>query len=102
MTHKKRDCTYIYEDALTIVQFKKLRIVINHPRSELSQNDSLSRVLGKEQPGRVRGVGTGPSPTQIVKHGTHQTNFESHVDVEEYKREIMELKEKAAEEKKKR
>ncbi|MED6208490.1 hypothetical protein PIB30_045495 [Stylosanthes scabra] len=44
--------------------------------------------------------GAGWCPTQIINHGTQDTNFASHVDVEEYKSEIIKLKAKAAEEKK--
>ncbi|MED6179393.1 hypothetical protein PIB30_000506 [Stylosanthes scabra] len=66
------------------------------------ENDSLAQVLEKEHPGRLRGMGAGPCPTQIINHGTQHTSLESHVDVEEYKREIFDLKAEAAEEKKKR
>ncbi|MED6198066.1 hypothetical protein PIB30_062560 [Stylosanthes scabra] len=69
---------------------------------ELSQNDSLAQVFRKEHPGHVRGVGTGPCPTQIINHGTQQTSYASHVDVEEYKKEIIELKADNAKEKRKR
>ncbi|MED6195501.1 hypothetical protein PIB30_038447 [Stylosanthes scabra] len=70
--------------------------------NELSQNDSLAQVLRKEHLGCVRGMGARPCPTQIIKHGTQHTSFASYVDVDEYKREIVELKAEAAEEKKKR
>ncbi|MED6113492.1 hypothetical protein PIB30_071296 [Stylosanthes scabra] len=70
--------------------------------NELSQNDSLTQVLGKEHPGRVRGMGAGPCPTQMINHATQHTSFASHVAVEEYKRNIVELRAEAAEEKKKR
>ena len=39
---------------------------------EFSQNDSLSRALGKEHSGRVRGVGSGPCPTQVFGQTAHQ------------------------------
>ncbi|KAF7826395.1 protein BPS1, chloroplastic-like [Senna tora] len=32
--------------------------------------DSLGKVLGKENLGRVRGLGFGPSPTQVFGHTT--------------------------------
>ncbi|MED6148771.1 hypothetical protein PIB30_055973 [Stylosanthes scabra] len=68
---------------------------------ELFQNDSLAQVLEKEHPVRVRGVGAGPCPTQIINHGTQQTSYAFHVDMEEYKKMIVELKAEAAEEKRK-
>ncbi|KAF7824032.1 hypothetical protein G2W53_022176 [Senna tora] len=33
--------------------------------AQISEKDSLGQVLGKEKPGRVRGLGFGPSPTQV-------------------------------------
>ncbi|MED6201455.1 hypothetical protein PIB30_095190 [Stylosanthes scabra] len=79
-----------------------MMLLYHQSTKELSQNDSLAQVLGKEHPGRVRGMGAGPCPTQIIKHGTQNTSVASYVDVEEYKREIVKLKAEAAEEKKKR
>ncbi|MED6109292.1 hypothetical protein PIB30_032058 [Stylosanthes scabra] len=74
MTHKKSDGSYIYEDALTVAEAIKVIESCDESTKELSQNDSLAQVLGKEHPGRVR---------------------------EEYKREIVELRAETAEEKKK-
>ncbi|MED6160164.1 hypothetical protein PIB30_048776 [Stylosanthes scabra] len=70
MTHKKSDGSYIYEDARTIVEAIQVIESCNQSTKELSQNDSLVQVLGKEHPERVRGVGVGSCPTQIIKHGT--------------------------------
>ncbi|KAF7820766.1 hypothetical protein G2W53_026221 [Senna tora] len=33
--------------------------------SQINEKDSFGKVLGKEQPGRVRGLGFDPSPTQV-------------------------------------
>ncbi|MED6131426.1 hypothetical protein PIB30_009907 [Stylosanthes scabra] len=103
MTHKKSDGSYIHEDARTVT-IKAIKVIESCDQStkELSQNDSLAQVLGKEHPGRVRGMGAGPGPTQMINHGTHHTSFASHVAVEEYNREIVELKVEATEENKKR
>ncbi|MED6111740.1 hypothetical protein PIB30_055077 [Stylosanthes scabra] len=68
---------------------------------ELSQNDSLAQVLGKEHPGRLRGMGAGPCPTQMINRGTQQTNSASHMAVEEYERQIVELRAKNVEVEKK-
>ncbi|MED6189700.1 hypothetical protein PIB30_098586 [Stylosanthes scabra] len=39
----------------------------------LSQNDSLAQVLGKEHPGRVRGMGFGPIPSKLFGRNSQQT-----------------------------
>ncbi|XP_015950074.1 uncharacterized protein LOC107474945 [Arachis duranensis] len=94
MTHKKQDGTYINEDARLVGE------AIEHIESqdvsskELSQNDSLSQVLGKEHPGRVRGMGFGPCPTQCFRYIPQQSA--SSVQVEDYQKEIAELKAEAA------
>ncbi|MED6168955.1 hypothetical protein PIB30_016642 [Stylosanthes scabra] len=67
---------------------------------ELSQNDSLAQVLGKEHPRRVRGVGSEPCPTKVFGSTSQQSSYG--VQLEEYQKEIIELKADAAEEKKKR
>ncbi|MED6199136.1 hypothetical protein PIB30_073117 [Stylosanthes scabra] len=101
MTHKKSDGLYIHEDARTVAEAIKVIESCDQSTKELSQNDSLAQVLGKEHPRRVRGMAAGPCPTQINNNGTQHTGFASHVDVEEYKREIVELKTEAAEKNKK-
>ncbi|QHO25078.1 uncharacterized protein DS421_12g378000 [Arachis hypogaea] len=94
MSHKKQDGTYINEDARLVGE------AIEHIESqdasskELSQNDSLAQVLGKEHPGRVRGMGFGPCPTQCFRYIPQQSA--SNVQVEEYQKEIAELKAEAA------
>ncbi|XP_020982466.1 uncharacterized protein LOC110273610 [Arachis duranensis] len=56
---------------------------------EISVTDSLAQVLGKEHSGRVRGLGFGSCPTEIIRKTT-QSN--SGVQIEEYQREITKLK----------
>nr|XP_025616701.1 uncharacterized protein LOC112709005 [Arachis hypogaea] len=63
---------------------------------EISVTDSLAQVLGKEHSGRVRGLGFGPCPSEII-HNTPQST--PRVQIEEYQRELTELKEVAAEQK---
>ncbi|MED6177002.1 hypothetical protein PIB30_093602 [Stylosanthes scabra] len=89
MTHKKSDGSYIHEDVRTVAEAIKVIESCDQSTKELSQNDSLAQVPRKEHPG------------QINNHGTQHTGFASHVDVEEYKREIVELKAEAAEKNKK-
>ncbi|RYR08418.1 hypothetical protein Ahy_B05g076094 [Arachis hypogaea] len=58
-------------------------------------------VFVKEHPGRVRGLGVGPYPTQLFGNATAQL-LDFGVQIEEYHRTIAELKVEAAEEKAKR
>ncbi|MED6109838.1 hypothetical protein PIB30_037227 [Stylosanthes scabra] len=102
MKHKKRVGSYIHEDARTVAEAIKVIESCDQSTKELSHNESLAQVLGKEHSGRGRGMGAGPCPIQILNHDTQHASFASHVDVEEYKREIVELKAEVAEEKKKR
>ncbi|MED6200165.1 hypothetical protein PIB30_082480 [Stylosanthes scabra] len=67
---------------------------------DITQNDSLAQVLGKKHLGRVRSVGPGPCPTKLFG-GTSQQSYYGR-QIEEYQKEIVELKAKAMEEKKKR
>ncbi|XP_052111514.1 uncharacterized protein LOC127742813 [Arachis duranensis] len=90
MTHKKRDGSYINDDA---------RVVGSQDSSskEISLTDSLAQVLGKEHLGRVGGLGFGSYSTKIISNTTQQLN--SIVQIEEYQSEIIELKAAAAEQK---
>ncbi|RYR77444.1 hypothetical protein Ahy_A01g001903 [Arachis hypogaea] len=67
----------------------------------LSQNDSLSQVLGKEHPGRVRALGAGPCPTQVFGNPAGQPLGSAESNAED-KRMIVELTAKLEEERAKR
>ncbi|XP_057763489.1 uncharacterized protein LOC130983285 [Arachis stenosperma] len=67
----------------------------------LSQNDSLSQVLGKEHPGRVRVLGAGPCPTQVFGNAAGQPLGSAESNAED-KRMIVELTAKLEEERVKR
>ncbi|RYR78650.1 hypothetical protein Ahy_A01g003484 [Arachis hypogaea] len=66
----------------------------------LSQNDSLAQALGKEHPGRVCGMGFGPTSSQVFGMNSHQPSkgFER----EETQRVLLELQAELAAEKLKR
>ncbi|MED6169472.1 hypothetical protein PIB30_021604 [Stylosanthes scabra] len=81
MVHKKKDGSYIHEDAWTIAEAIQEIKGCDRSSKKLSQNDSLA---------------------QINNHGTQQTSSTSHVDVDGYQKEIVELKVEAAEEKRKK
>ncbi|RYR75652.1 hypothetical protein Ahy_A01g000226 isoform B [Arachis hypogaea] len=66
----------------------------------LSENDSLAQTLGKEHPGRVRGMGHGPTPSQLFR-----PSLQPPVDraqVEEAQRMLCELQAEVTTEKLKR
>ncbi|RYR43607.1 hypothetical protein Ahy_A08g040026 [Arachis hypogaea] len=83
----KKDDTYINEDARVVGEAIEHIEGQDASSKELSQNDSLAQVLGKEHLGRVRGLGSRPCPTQCFHFG---------VQIEEYQKEIAELKTEAA------
>ncbi|KAF7802497.1 hypothetical protein G2W53_041608 [Senna tora] len=64
-THKKRDGSFVNDEAKNICE--KIIELENQGTisAQISEQDSLGQVLGKEHPGRVRGLGFGPTPTQV-------------------------------------
>ncbi|RYR27838.1 hypothetical protein Ahy_B01g051900 [Arachis hypogaea] len=92
MTHKKKDGSYIHPD---------VRVVSDGSSKNLSQNDSLAQVLGKEHPGRVRALGAGPCPTQVFGNADEQLSSSVESNAED-KRMIAELTAKLEEERAKR
>ncbi|KAF7832807.1 hypothetical protein G2W53_015140 [Senna tora] len=64
-THKKRDGSFVNNEAKNICE--KIIELENQGTisAQISEQDSLGQVLGKEHPGRVRGLGFGPTPTQV-------------------------------------
>ncbi|MED6122212.1 hypothetical protein PIB30_117303 [Stylosanthes scabra] len=73
LVHKRRDGSYINNEAQVIGE--KIANVERDDASSkgLSQNDSLFQVLGKEHCGRVRGIGSGPCPTQLFGQTAYQS-----------------------------
>ncbi|RYR39491.1 hypothetical protein Ahy_A09g045044 [Arachis hypogaea] len=101
MTHKKKDGSYIHPDARVVSE-----AIANVERQDgssknLSQNDSLAQVLGKEHPGRVRALGAGPCPTQVFGNAAGQPSGSAESNAED-KRMIAELTAKLEEERAKR
>ncbi|XP_020970133.1 uncharacterized protein LOC110268366 [Arachis ipaensis] len=66
----------------------------------LSENDSFAQALGKEHPGRVRGMGHGPTPSQLFRPSS-QPPVER-AQVEETQRMLCELQAEVTTEKLKR
>ncbi|RYR49871.1 hypothetical protein Ahy_A07g036398 [Arachis hypogaea] len=92
LTHKRANDSYVHDAAWTIGE--RIEAIEQHDESSrlLSQNDSLAQALGKEHPGRVRGMGLGPTSSQP------SNDFER----EETQRVLLELQAELAAEKLKR
>ncbi|MED6160293.1 hypothetical protein PIB30_050202 [Stylosanthes scabra] len=97
IVHRRKDGSY--DDARSIGEAIADIESQDESTNELSQNDSLAQVLGKEYSGRVRSVGPGPCPTKLFGSTSQQSSYGR--QIEEYQKEIIELKAEAAEEKKK-
>ncbi|XP_052119080.1 uncharacterized protein LOC110280950 [Arachis duranensis] len=98
--HKRRDGSYINDEAREIGE-RLLEIEQEDESSRvLSQNDSLAQVFGREKPGRVRGVGLGPTPSQLF--GTNLQPSVNRVLEEETQRKLNELQTELEAEKLKR
>ncbi|XP_057745579.1 uncharacterized protein LOC130963488 [Arachis stenosperma] len=72
LTHKRSNGTYIHDAARAIGE----RIEAIEQRDEssrlLSQNDSLAQALGKEHSSKMRGMGLGPTSSQVFGMNSHQ------------------------------
>ncbi|XP_020999535.1 uncharacterized protein LOC110281544 [Arachis duranensis] len=98
--HKRSDGSYINDETREIGE-RLLEIEQEHESSRvLSQNDSLAQVFGREKPGRVRGVGLGPTPSQLF--GTNLRPSVNRVLEEETQRKLNELQTELEAEKLKR
>ena len=86
---QKRHGSYINDKARAIVE--RIEEIGQQDESSkvLSPNDSIAQVFGKERPGRVRGVGSGPTPSQLFGLNSHVTV--NGVQVEETQRKLLEL-----------
>ncbi|RYR15585.1 hypothetical protein Ahy_B04g072420 [Arachis hypogaea] len=98
--HKRRDGSYINDEVREIGE-RLLEIEQQDETSRvLSQNDSLAQVFGREKPGRVRGMGIGPTPSQLF--GTNLQPSVNRVLEEETQRKLNELQTELEAEKLKR
>ncbi|XP_016192133.1 uncharacterized protein LOC107633014 [Arachis ipaensis] len=95
MSHKKKNGSYMNEDARLVGEAIELIESQDPSSKEFSQNDSLAQVLGKEHPGRVRGLGFSPCPSHCFRNIPQQSDYG--VQIEEYQMEIVKLKAEAAE-----
>ncbi|XP_020990253.2 uncharacterized protein LOC110277473 [Arachis duranensis] len=98
--HKKKDGSYMNDEARAIGE--RIEEIEQQDESArmLSQNDSIAQVFGKEKPGRVRGMGFGPTPSQLFGSNSHAPV--NGVQLEETQRRLFELQAKLEGEKLKR
>ncbi|KAK7281470.1 hypothetical protein RIF29_09502 [Crotalaria pallida] len=75
LTHKYMDGSYVNEEAQEKGD-KIDEIIRENPNSfsEISSNDPVGVVFGKEHPGYARGMGMGVVPTVAFKHKTTRLN----------------------------
>ncbi|XP_020970324.1 uncharacterized protein LOC110268476 [Arachis ipaensis] len=100
LTHKRANGSYVHDAARAIGE----RIEAIEQRDEssrlLSQNDSLAQALEKEHLGRVRGMGLGPTSSQVFGMNSHQPS--NGFEREETQRVLLELQAELAADKLKR
>ncbi|KAL4321876.1 hypothetical protein AHAS_Ahas14G0154300 [Arachis hypogaea] len=65
LKHKRSYGSYIHEEAWRIGEKISEIEQLDESTRILSENDSLAQALGKEHPGRVRGMGHGPTRSQL-------------------------------------
>ncbi|RYR38419.1 hypothetical protein Ahy_A09g043459 [Arachis hypogaea] len=100
LTHKQSNGSYLHDAARAIGE--RIAEIEQHDESSrlLPQNDSLAQALRKEHPGRVRGMGIGPTTSQVFGRNVHQPSIET--QREETQRVLLELQAELAAEKLKR
>ncbi|XP_020967527.1 uncharacterized protein LOC107617234 [Arachis ipaensis] len=100
LTHKRDDGSYIHDAARAIGE--RIEAIEQGDESSrlLCQNDSLAQALGKERPGRVRGMGLGPTSSQVFGMNSHQSS--NSFERKETQRVLLELQAELVVEKLKR
>ncbi|XVF26289.1 hypothetical protein REPUB_Repub14bG0003300 [Reevesia pubescens] len=104
-THQHKDGRFVDDEARTIAEKARSELSDLHVDIESSSEDSIrsqqevmSRVRGKEHCGRVRGLGLGPTPTQVFGSSRFSTNMFTQSSQEFYrmKTRIVELESQVA------
>nr|XP_025623493.1 uncharacterized protein LOC112715890 isoform X1 [Arachis hypogaea] len=73
-THKRKDGSFVNNEALTIVAQIKLNMTQSNTQFEVSPNDAVGKVLGSEHSGRVRCMGMGAAPTNTFRNVRSRLN----------------------------
>ncbi|KAL4300353.1 hypothetical protein AHAS_Ahas17G0192400 [Arachis hypogaea] len=100
LKHKRSDGSYIHEEARRIGEKISELEQLDESTRILSENDSLAQALGKEHPGRVRGMGHGPTLSQLFRPSSQPPV--DRAQVEETQRMLCELQAEVTTEKLKR
>nr|XP_025665050.1 uncharacterized protein LOC112763645 [Arachis hypogaea] len=100
LKHKRPDGSYIHEETGRIGEKISEIEQLDESTRILSENDSLAQALGKEHPGRVRGMGHGPIPSQLFRPSSQPPV--DRAQVEEAQRMLCELQAEVTTEKLKR
>ncbi|XP_052110315.1 uncharacterized protein LOC107466475 [Arachis duranensis] len=81
LKHKRSDGSYIHEEARRIGEkISEIEQLYESTRI-LSENDSLAQALGKKHPGKVRGMGHGPTPSQLFRPSLQPSVDRAQVEV---------------------
>nr|XP_025677625.1 uncharacterized protein LOC112777466 isoform X2 [Arachis hypogaea] len=73
-THKRKDGSFVNNEALTIVEQIELNMTQSNTQFEVSPNDAVGKVLGPEHSGRVRCMGMGAAPTNTFRNVRSRLN----------------------------
>ncbi|XP_025610863.1 uncharacterized protein [Arachis hypogaea] len=73
-THKRKDGSFVNNEALTIVEQIGLNMTQSNAQFEVSPNDAVGKVLGPEHSGRVRCMGMGAAPTNTFRNVRSRLN----------------------------
>ncbi|XP_020976920.1 uncharacterized protein LOC107637853 isoform X3 [Arachis ipaensis] len=73
-THKRKDGSFVNNEALTIVEQIELNMTQSNTQFEVSPNDAFGKVLGHEHSGRVRCMGMGAAPTNTFRNVRSRLN----------------------------
>ncbi|XVF11968.1 hypothetical protein REPUB_Repub08aG0074300 [Reevesia pubescens] len=104
-THQHKDGRFVDDEARTIADKARRELSDLHVDIESSSEDSIrsqqevmSRVRGKEHCGRVRGLGLGPTPTQVFGSSRFSANMftQSSQEFDRMKTRIVELEAQVA------
>ncbi|XP_020963339.1 uncharacterized protein LOC107607079 isoform X3 [Arachis ipaensis] len=73
-THKRKDGSFVNNEALTIVEQIELNMTQSNAQFEVSPNDAVGKVLGPEHSGRVRCMGMGAAPINTFRNVRSRLN----------------------------
>ncbi|OMO95458.1 Transposase, Ptta/En/Spm, plant [Corchorus olitorius] len=97
ITHKKKDGSFMNEEIQELVQRAKNMIAEQSQVGEGSEQETTrledtvyTTVFGKDRPGRVRGLGLGPTPSSY--YGSSSRSYTHQADVHAVKADLEDMK----------